>query len=74
MVSTKMKDVAIVEQRVRQRVWGQISDLTVQVLDGGVLLRGRAPTYYLKQLAQEAVFGAGGFSLVANKIEVAGRN
>jgi hypothetical protein len=74
MVSTKMKDVALVEQRVRQRVWGQISDLTVQVLDGGVLLRGRAPSYYLKQLAQEAVFGAGGLPLAANKIEVASRN
>jgi osmotically-inducible protein OsmY len=38
---------------------------------GGVLtLRGRLPTYYLKQRAQEAVAGIGGVGRVANEIEV----
>jgi osmotically-inducible protein OsmY len=39
---------------------------------GGVLtLRGRLPTYYLKQRAQEAVAGIPGVERVANEIEVA---
>jgi osmotically-inducible protein OsmY len=38
--------------------------------DGVLTLRGRLPSYYLKQRAQEAVAGIGGVERVANEIEV----
>ena len=56
---------------VRRRVWGQVEDLHVLVRGHGLVLRGRARTYYVKQLAQHAVLGASRLPLVANEIEVA---
>ena len=73
MVAMKTNEVVLVEESVRQRVWGQISDLSVQILDGGILLRGHAPSYYLKQLAQEAALNTGRLPLAANNIDVACR-
>lgn len=39
---------------------------------GFLLLRGRLPSYYQKQLAQEAVKGLDGVRQVVNEIEVVG--
>jgi len=36
----------------------------------GLVLRGRAQTYYAKQLAQHAVVEAAGLPILANEIEV----
>jgi osmotically-inducible protein OsmY len=47
----------------RQRLWCEF--------DGGRLfLRGQVPSFYLKQLAQEAVVGLEGVHQVINEIEV----
>jgi osmotically-inducible protein OsmY len=46
-----------------QRIWCEF--------DGGKLfLRGQVPSYFFKQLAQEAVLGLGGVRQVVNEIEV----
>lgn len=39
-------------------------------LDGVLFLRGRLPTYHLKQLAQEAVVGLAGVRCINNQIQV----
>jgi hypothetical protein len=38
--------------------------------DGVLLLRGQVPSYYLRQLAQEAVAGLPGVRAVRNEVEV----
>jgi hypothetical protein len=63
-------DLGRLEELVRRRVWGQVEGLRLLACDRGLVLRGRAPTYYLKQLAQHAVLGASRLPLVANEIEV----
>jgi len=44
--------------------------LTVTVSGGTVLLQGKVPTYYLKQLAQAAALATEGVEEVTNEIEV----
>jgi osmotically-inducible protein OsmY len=51
----------------------QLRRLVVTVSDAEVVITGRVPTYYLKQLAQEAVRGALGTRTLHNRVEV-GRN
>jgi hypothetical protein len=71
MVCQKTNDVGVLEAHVRQRVLGQVSDLRVQVLDHGIMLRGWTRSFYIKQLAQHAIFEASQLPLVGNEIEVA---
>jgi osmotically-inducible protein OsmY len=44
-----------VEHQVLCRTGRQIRDLAVELRQGWVVLRGRASSYYLKQLAQHGV-------------------
>jgi hypothetical protein len=58
----------------RQRI-ARIPHLTMQRIwcefDGGTLfLRGQVPSFYHKQLAQEAVHGLDAVDAIANEIEV----
>jgi len=48
----------------------QIRNFRLVVLKEGVVLRGRAQTYYAKQLAQHAVLTLMGLPILANEIEV----
>ncbi len=47
-------ELALVRQ-VQTRTGRRIRDLAVELLPEGVILRGYAATYYLKQLAQQGV-------------------
>jgi osmotically-inducible protein OsmY len=64
-----------VAERAEVRLHGHsylaLRDISCDYHDGVLTLRGRLPTYYLKQRAQEAVAGIGGVKRVANEIEVA---
>jgi hypothetical protein len=51
-------DLAALEEHVRCRLAGRLRDLQLVVTDQGLVLRGHAPTYYAKQLAQQAVLAA----------------
>ena len=53
------------------RLGGRVHQFRLVFGAGGLVLRGRARTYYAKQLAQHAVMEATGFPILANKIEVA---
>jgi osmotically-inducible protein OsmY len=59
------------EVRLRGHCHRALRDIFCHYHDGVLTLRGRLPTYYLKQRAQEAVAGIGGVERVANEIEVA---
>ena len=44
-----------IERQVMQRTWGRIQALDVKVSHDLVIVRGRAPSYYVKQLALQGV-------------------
>src|SRR5262245_8954528 len=44
-----------IENQVMQRTWGRIRALEVEVPDNRVIVRGRAPSYYVEQLALRGV-------------------
>ena len=61
---------ALLEARVCARLGRRVRGLQVLVQEAGVVLRGRAPTYYAKQLAQHALMAVSDLPIVANAIEV----
>jgi len=46
--------------------------LTIQETESSVMILGRVPSYYLKQLAQEAVMPALGGRALVNRVTVVG--
>jgi hypothetical protein len=58
------------EAHIQCRLGGHIRDFRLMVVDGGLILRGHAHTYYGKQLAQHAVMEATRLPILANEIEV----
>jgi osmotically-inducible protein OsmY len=56
---------AFVKQEVRR-----LRNFEVEMLEGGVVLHGQAPSYYAKQLAQHAVMRATDVRILANEIVV----
>ncbi len=61
---------AELEAHVQSRLGRQVRDFRLVAGDRGVLLRGWAPSYYAKQLAQHAVMQATDHPIQANLIEV----
>ncbi len=48
-----------------------LKQVSCEMDDGVLTLRGRVPSYYLKQVAQAAVSRANGVRRIENRIEVA---
>jgi hypothetical protein len=63
-------DIDQVEVHVRCRLGGRVRDLQVLGRDNGLVLKGFAPTYYVKQLAQHLVMEATEMPILVNEIEV----
>ena len=59
-----------IERAVTSRTGGSIRDLRVEFSEGAVVISGRAPTYYTKQLATHAAFNAVDDLTLTNNIEV----
>jgi hypothetical protein len=60
-----------VEALIQRRLLGRaIHRLRVLIQEQGLILQGRAPTYYAKQLAQHAAMEVSGLPILANEIEV----
>jgi hypothetical protein len=55
---------------VRHQMSGRLREFRLEVSGAGFVLRGRAPTYYVKQLAQHAVMSATDVPILRNEIEV----
>ena len=58
------------ESNVKRHLIGRLRDFRMVVQDNGVILHGRTPSYYAKQLAQEAVREATKLPILANVISV----
>lgn len=56
--------------RVQGQLSGQVRELRLIPREGGLILRGRARCYYVKQLAQHAVMQSTQMPILANEIEV----
>jgi CheY-like chemotaxis protein len=54
------------------RIGRRVRDLRVEVRVGGLVLRGRAESFHVKQLAQQAATAVTALPVIANRIEVAG--
>lgn len=57
-------------EAAKRRIRGLIGDFHLLLQDRGLVLSGRAHTYYAKQLAQHAVMEATDLPILANDIEV----
>jgi hypothetical protein len=62
--------LARTEEHVRCRLTGIVRDFQLVLCEHGLILRGRAPSYHAKQLAQHAVMEATSLSIRVNEIEV----
>lgn len=70
-VTTFTRDeIERLEGHVHRRMGGQLRDFQLQVERSGLILQGRAATYYAKQLAQHAIMEASDLPILANRIEV----
>ena len=58
-VSAQMPSSEELEKRIEHQIvlgtWGRVHALHVEVTEGRVLVRGRTPSYYVKQLVLQAV-------------------
>lgn len=59
-----------VTPQLRSRCGDQFLDLRIIVYQNGLILQGRASTYYGKQMAQEVAKSVLGLAVVRNEIEV----
>jgi hypothetical protein len=64
------QELARAEEHIRCRLSGKVRDLRLLVRNQGLVLQGRARTYYAKQLAQHAVMETLRLAIRANEIEV----
>jgi hypothetical protein len=58
------------ENRIRHQLSGRLREFRLEVHDAGVVLRGRARTYFAKQFAQHTVMAATDLPILRNEIEV----
>ena len=65
--------VASAMERLQMAPYPPVRGVSCECDDGVLTLRGRVPTFFEKQLAQEAVFTLDGVMQVVNEIEVVGR-
>ena len=59
------------EARLRQAAYYGLRLLSCEWRDGVLTLRGRVPSYYLKQLAQACLQGLAGVEAIDNQLVVA---
>jgi hypothetical protein len=67
---SRVPEIDQVEVQVRGRLSGRVRDLQVLGQEKGLVLKGYAPTYYVKQLAQHLVMEATRLPILVNEIEV----
>jgi osmotically-inducible protein OsmY len=60
----------LAESRLRGNSYLALKNISCQYQDGDLVLRGRVPSYYLKQIALAAVANLPGVRRVVNQIDV----
>jgi hypothetical protein len=68
--SPALAEIGQLETHVQSRLNGRVRHLRLAARGCGLILTGRARTYYAKQLAQHAVMEATSLPILANEIEV----
>jgi hypothetical protein len=58
------------ESLLQRRLGNRVRDLRIVMRGNGIILKGCAPTYHAKQLAQHAAMELANLPLLANDIEV----
>jgi len=58
------------ETHVQRKLNGRLADFRLVLHDGGLILHGNSCSYYIKQLAQEAIRGVTRLPILCNKIAV----
>jgi hypothetical protein len=66
----RVRQAEQLEAHVQAFLNGRVRDLRVVIAASGIILQGRAHTYYAKQLAQHAVMEVLRQPILANDIEV----
>ncbi len=66
----RQEDLDRIGAQVQHQLSGRLRDLRLERRGEGVVLTGRARSYYAKQLAQHAVMGATVLPILGNEIEV----
>ena len=64
--------VAKAKERLKMAPYPPVRNVSCEYDDGVLFLRGEVPTFFEKQLAQEAVFKLNGVTRVVNEIKVVG--
>ncbi len=59
-----------ISEQIHYRTWRRVRDLQVAVQNGQLVVEGKAPTYYVKQLALRAICDLAGTTPLAIRIEV----
>jgi hypothetical protein len=57
-------------QQIEFRTWRRVRDLNIQIEDGQIVVRGTAPTYYVKQLALRAICDVAAATPLSIRIDV----
>jgi osmotically-inducible protein OsmY len=60
------------QDRLRQSAHAALREVTCEFLEGVLVLRGRVPSFYCKQLAQETIGPLEGVVQIVNEIDVVG--
>ncbi len=63
-------EVTQIEARLKCHLGSQVRHLRLLVRDNGLVLQGRARSYYAKQMAQHTAMEMTGLPVLANEIEV----
>lgn len=70
MTETMFPDLAVLAALVRKRTSGRVRNLILEICPHGLVLAGRASSYYAKQLAQHAIMEATPIPISSNEIQV----
>jgi hypothetical protein len=64
--------VMLVRERldIHPLFYGRTSLFAIEMVDDTIILSGRLPSFYLKQLLQEAVRGVPGVTSIDNQVDV----
>jgi hypothetical protein len=65
-----LTSVEVVERQMQRRLGSRVRDLRLIVRQDGMILQGRALSFYAKQLAQHAAMELAALPIVANNIQV----
>lgn len=66
----RVHEMKQLEVQIARRLNGRLRGLQLVVQGRGLILRGQAPNYYVKQLVQHEVMVATSLPILANEIEV----